>query len=95
MTLYRYNVDTPFYDSAYYNDKLKPLEYSLSRSLDSAYNSKLYKVHLFIKHDKDTVPQGLRDFYINSVDFAIEPATNMAALQGLLDRFIQKENHFK
>jgi hypothetical protein len=92
---YRYLFDSAFYDSAYlsYKNELKNIEFSLSKTLDSTYNSKLCKIQLFIKHDTLGILPNLKDFYINSFEISDAPSKNEQALKDLFERFIQDEKN--
>jgi len=91
--IHKYIFDHYFYDSAYfYFDKsLKQIKFSFSKSLDSTYDSKLYKMQMFIKHNKsqDTI-SALKDFYINSFEIIKEPVSE--EVKKLFKRYIAFEN---
>jgi hypothetical protein len=97
--VYRYIFENEFYDSAYfyYKKDLKNIEFSISKTLDSSYDSKLYRVQHFIKHNGASITPALKDFYINSIEFDKKPAANENEIKALFERFIkeEKENHFK
>lgn len=97
--IYKYEFDNDFYDSAYfhYDTALKEIRFSLSKSFDSANNSKLYKVQLFLKQDRSAAALNLKDFYINSFEIRKAKSKNEIVLKRLFDRFIKEEkvNHFK
>ncbi|MGC4101030.1 hypothetical protein [Ferruginibacter sp.] len=92
---YRYVFDHHFYDSAYfqYDISLKDVTFSFSRKLDSVQDSKLSKIMLFIKHDKELVPPGIKeDFFIARFEMKDATRADESALRNLFERFIKKEN---
>jgi hypothetical protein len=97
---FRYVFNHKPYDSAYffYNGNLKDVRFSLSKSLDSFYNSKLYKVQLFIKNDNASAFPNQSNFYVNSFEIKKLRIKKNTEIRGLFERLIlneEKEHHFK
>jgi cystathionine beta-lyase/cystathionine gamma-synthase len=84
-----YNFADTTFDSAYfhYSKDLKNIPYTLSRSLDSSHNSKLFKVELFTKKDNSAIARQLKDFNVVSWTVTSVPAANEKELIDLFERF--------
>jgi len=86
--LYRYLFDNYFYDSArfYYDRTLTKISFSLSRKLDSINKSKLVKVDLFIKHNKDSAVISPKDFYVTSLEIKHLRFDNIDEIKSLCEK---------
>ncbi len=91
----RYTFNNIFYDSAnfYYDKDIKDIKFSLSKSLDSANNSKLYKIEMFLRKDRAATALNLKDFYINSIEIKKVPVVNENELKKLFQRFLLVEKN--
>lgn len=89
----RYIFENSCYDSAYfYYDKgLRGIPFSLSKSLDSVYNSKLVQVDFFIEHDIKLTPSSLEGFYVNSISIKRVSSPVPEQIKALLRRFINSD----
>jgi hypothetical protein len=83
-------IEDKYYDSAYlYFDKNeKDLRFYLSKSQDSIYGAKFYKIEMFLKNDslKKANPH-LKDFFINSYEIKKEKSIDEESLINLFKRF--------
>jgi len=86
--IYKYIFENDIYDSAYfyYNNDLKNIRFTLSKSLDSTYNSKLYKTEFFLKHKSLSYGVELKDFYINSLEIKKIPFSNENDIINIFER---------
>ncbi len=87
---YSYILENIFYDSAhlYFDDNLKDIQFSISKPLDSIYNSKLIKFQLFLKQDSlvKANPE-LKNFFVSSIQIKKEKSSDEQSLINLFKRF--------
>jgi hypothetical protein len=90
-----YNFADTTFDSAYfhYSKNLKDIPYTLSPSLDSLHNAKLFKVELFTKKDNSVIASQLKDFSVVSWTINRVPVTNEKELIDFFWRFKKFMNH--
>ena len=91
--IYKYLIADNHTDSSYYyfDNDLIDIEFSFSRQLDSVYNSKLYKMEVFVKHD-DSLSKAnpaLTHFFITSCEIIRDP--NVKAIGNLFRHYKQFE----
>lgn len=88
----RYAFDDATYDSAYmyYDRSLRGIPFSFSRTLDSAYNSKLVQMELFLRHPIDFMP-GHIDFYKNRLLIEEVPTSNADTIDTFIKRMAAEE----
>jgi hypothetical protein len=91
-SIYKLLPGSGVYDSLYfyYDDTLTDIDFSWSKHYDSMYNSKLYKIEMFIHPNfTDEKNPNLKDYYISSFEIKSEPVKNEEELKKLFDRFIE------
>lgn len=93
----RYLFENDFYDSAYfyYNKDFGDIEFSLSKTLDSTYASKLVKADFFIRHTNNEGKSGLENFYVNTIEIRKVPSENPDEIKNLITRFIANEKNYR
>ncbi len=69
----------------------------IPQKIDWEYDSKLYRVQDFLKHEPAKITPALKDYYINSIEPGKKPTTNENEIKSLFERFIKREktNQFK
>lgn len=91
-------VSDIYYDSLYlhFDSNLKDIKFCLSKSMDSMYNSKLYKFEMFLKYDSiaKANPQ-LTDFFVNRLEIKKEKSEDEQALINLFKRFKEFDRNQK
>ncbi len=91
-----YLTNNSFYDSLhlYFDKKMVETTFSINKTLDSLYRSKLYKCELFIKNDslKKRYPM-FQDFFVNSLEITPILDKNDDRLNTIFKRFILFEKN--
>lgn len=86
----KYTLNNDIADSIYFyfNSNLRKITFSLSRSMDSVYNSKLVKFEAFLKHDSNIIVSDRKNFFVSSIEMRKDVRTDSAEIKALILRYV-------
>jgi hypothetical protein len=91
----KYNSNYSLYDSAYFyfDNNFSKSDFVISRILEKKFNSKLYKIEMFIKHDAGLEKDpNFKGFFINKIEISKDAIQNLDSISTLFKRYEELKN---